>query len=181
MSAIARRLRCELLEGRRLMAGDLEGAMQLSIEATQLDGLRSAEVRLQVDQSLDLTPGDVHPGDAWDGQASIVTNIDQAAGLVTIFLFSVAPVEKSGGSLVDIELNVSDALARDISAASLQKVRLNEGSIVADAIMKLDGLPVVAQAGGSCKPWPLPTPTSSMPPQTGAPLIKSNFAWEASA
>lgn len=138
-------LRIESLETRKLLTGVgetvepiracrselvAEAESTLKFEAKRVEGVRSAEVRLLYDaNALTIEHEDIQAGAAWASKASVVTKIDQAAGVVDVFVFSIDPVVVDGGILeMDFGqrgLEEADVLQR----IHLDKLELNEGSI----------------------------------------------------
>lgn len=130
MAAITLRLRCEVLESRRLMAADLGAPLSIAVESSGLEGLRAAEIQLNYDpRSLNIEAADIRPGAAWKEQASLVTNVDADAGSVRIFLFSIEPIDTQRGKLVDLHFEVNEGNAIDRSSVALSHIRLNEGEL----------------------------------------------------
>ena len=141
MAAITHRLRCEILEARRQMAVDLTGSMSIAVDSTDLDGLRAAEIQLQYDPNLlSLAESDIRPGKLWQGQASLLSHIDYQAGTVNIFLFSAQPIAGDLGNLIDLNFDIGDTVAADVSSARVSQLRFNEGAIAAEAQIKVGDL-----------------------------------------
>ncbi len=97
MAAITHRLRCEILESRRLATADLietiGETVGVTVESSIVTGVRAAEIELKYDpRKLELNAADIQPGEAWKGQASLLSHIDEDAGAVKIFLFAVEPI-----------------------------------------------------------------------------------------
>ena len=146
MVKVPRRLRVESLETRRLLATLLEPPAPLSclghshtpmtevsvaVEAQNLSGLRGAEFEFRYETAkMDLDPQSIKLGSAWQGKASMVSNIDDLAGTIRIFVYSANPIASSAGELVELEFDVVDHMAADIaSRVELMKFELNEGQI----------------------------------------------------
>ncbi len=146
MAMFSRRLRVEILEGRRLLAGVLEIAdmeacrehetidtapASVAVLADNLEGLRAAEMRFTYDsKEFDVDSDSIKAGAAWQNKASVVSKVDQAAGTIDVFVFSANPITSSEGQLLEVEFDVVDQLARDVSThIELTKFELNEGAI----------------------------------------------------
>ena len=143
MSTLARRLRLENLESRRLMAAvnipdDLVGQVGAEVAAPVVidsaQGVRGAEIRIKYDPTLlTLTPEDVTAGTAWQSveDTQVVANVDQATGTVTVFVSASAGLPDIQGTLVVFAFDVRDqATPGTETAIDLVEVRLNEGAIV---------------------------------------------------
>ncbi len=157
MAAITHRLRCEMLEARRLMASDLSDTLNVNLESATVDGLRAAEVVLKYDPSvLDIEASDIKPGNVWQGQASLFSHVDEAEGQVKLFIFSTNEVSSQRGELVELQFDVLDQLARDTSAVTLSQLRLNEGAIDVDAqliVGEHEQAPTEVETIKACGPW----------------------------
>lgn len=157
MAAITHRLRCEILESRRLATSDVLDSLAVSVESFDIEGLRAAEIRVKYDpRSLDLSDGDIQPGEAWQGRASLISHIDEEAGAVSIFLFSAEPIDSQHGKLVDLQFAAIDSAIAEVSSTTLTEVRLNEGTIESNGqITTTDAaLAEPAPQGRACMPWP---------------------------
>jgi|GEM_PF-2043680 len=143
MSTLARRLRLENLESRRLLAAvhipdDLVGQVGAEVAAPVVidsaQGVRGAEIRIKYDPTLlTLTPADVTAGTAWQSveDTQVVANVDQATGTVTVFVSASAGLPDVQGTLVVFAFDVRDqATPGTETAIDLVEVRLNEGAIV---------------------------------------------------
>lgn len=137
MAAITRRLRCEILQQRSMMAADVTESMDLTVQSNNTEGLRAAEVEIHFDaRALDLDAANIRPGKAWQGNASVISKVDRAKGVASIYLFSVEPVSGTHGGLVDLQFAVRDQILADESSAGLGELRLNEGAIETQATMQ---------------------------------------------
>lgn len=143
MSTLARRLRLENLESRRLLAAvnipdDLVGQVGAEVAAPVVidsaQGVRGAEIRIKYDPTLlTLTPEDVTAGSAWGSveDTQVVANVDQATGTVTVFVSASAGLPDIEGTLVVFAFDVREQAAPGTETAiDLVEVRLNEGAIV---------------------------------------------------
>ncbi len=150
MAAITHRLRCEMLEKRDLSAADVGDSMALTVDSENTEGLRAAQVQIHFDtRTLELDATKIRAGDAWGGQASVVAEVDESAGLANIFLFTAEPIAAVKGKLVDIQFDVRDELAADVSSAGVAQLRLNEGAIPATAQLSVP-------TPRACVPWQAP-------------------------
>lgn len=142
MSSRARRLRLENLESRRLLAAvnipdDLTGQVGAEVAAPVVidsaEGVRGAEIRIKYDPNvLTLTAEDVTAGTAWQSveDTQVVANVDQATGVVTVFVSASAGLPDIEGSLVIFAFVVREqATPGTETAIDLVEVKLNEGSI----------------------------------------------------
>lgn len=158
MATFLRRLRLESLETRQLLAGLLgpdrvEDYQELVSKATvpsvvavtaeNLAGLRSAEMHLSFEAGeLDVTAASVKAGTAWQGKASVISKVDEAAGTLNVFVFSVNPIAMPEGELLAVEFDLVDELATDVSAQiALTKFELNEGVIESPAELWFEAEP----------------------------------------
>lgn len=168
MAAIAHRLRCEVLEARCLMAVDVAQALVLAIEAPAVEGVRAAEIQLQYDPViLNLSESDIQAGQAWSERASLVANVDEANGLVNIFLFSAESISSSENELVDLQFEVSQELLEDFSLVKLNKLSLNEQTVDPQAA-RMQVTQSAANLGDdislrACMPWPKATDALNEP------------------
>lgn len=99
------------------------------------DGLRAAEVRIQFDPTevtTDVTQ--IRSGSIWGGNAAVIANVDQDAGTIVAFVFSVNPIASGNGVLIDIGFTSQpNAQQNGPIVIDVQKVRLNEGQILLTA------------------------------------------------
>lgn len=95
------------------------------------DGLRAAEVRIQFDPNEVTTDASqIRSGSIWGGNAAVIANVNQDAGTIVAFVFSVNPVTSGEGGLIDIDFTSQVSAQHDRPAViDIQKVRLNEGQI----------------------------------------------------
>ena len=153
MAAITHRLRCEILESRRLATADVLDSLAVSVESFDIEGLRAAEIRMKYDpRSLALTGDDIQAGEAWQGRASLISHIDEDAGAVSIFLFSAEPIENQSGKLVDLQFAAVDSAIADVASATLSQVQLNEGAIEPNSHLDVAEPTTEVKA---CVPWQL--------------------------
>ncbi|MBB3204355.1 hypothetical protein FHS27_000119 [Rhodopirellula rubra] len=139
MARTRRRLNPERLENRQLLASVLLGPVATSptldtvaaVYAEEAPNLRAAEIRFQYDpEVLQIQTQDIHAGDIWNDKASVLANVDESAGIVTAFVFSVEPINNSQGDLININLHSAQTNACLFAPTiDLQEVRLNEGEI----------------------------------------------------
>lgn len=166
MNSIARRLRFENLELRRLLAAvsipdDLSGDAGAQIAApVRIDsaaGVRGAEVHIRFDPAvLSLDTDDITAGTAWNGATDtlVVANVDPVAGTVVVFISASAELPNVAGSLVVFGFNIRDTAAVGTqSEIDLVQVRLNEGAVPvtpapAAGADPTDGRVTVSDSGG---------------------------------
>jgi hypothetical protein len=139
------RLRFERLEQRKVFSADVDSeslvpslaqgdsasdVLELS-EPMEADGVRAAEVRIQFDP-LSVQPdlSTIKAGDAWNGKASVVANVDEIAGTLVAFLFTTRPITGQG-NLLELEFKSagSDPVGTTPASIGIEQVRLNEGQI----------------------------------------------------
>lgn len=139
--AYQRRLRLEHLEGRQLLASDVDlgpfdslAAKSKDLSSAAGDGVRAAEVRIQFDPAkVSPQATDFLPGPAWQGKGAIVTNVDATEGTVTAFLFSIEPIDSASGDLIDIRLPMGPALPDDTTPAyAIESITVDEGQKAID-------------------------------------------------
>lgn len=101
------------------------------IDVSGADGLRAAEVRIQFDPNEVTTDASqIRSGSIWGGKAAVIANVNQEAGTIVAFVFSVNPVASGDGELIDIDFTPQPNAQHDGSIViDVQKVRLNEGRI----------------------------------------------------
>jgi hypothetical protein len=152
-----RRLRFEKLEQRKVFAADIvsesladaiskpyssSDAIELP-EPIESDGVRAAEVRIQFDP-LAVQPdlSTIKAGDAWNGKASVVANVDEVAGTLVAFLFTTRPITGQG-NLLELEFKsaVSDEVGVSPASIGIEQVRLNEGQIEATSDLTILAAP----------------------------------------
>ncbi|OYP39075.1 cohesin domain-containing protein [Rhodopirellula sp. MGV] len=137
-----RRPRFQTLTARRLLAAveipdDLTAApaavVSVPVNIDDAAGVRGAEIRLEFDpELLSLDASDVTAGSVWDGasDAQVTVNIDDATGMVVIFVSASAALSTGSGSLVELEFTVSDtATVGETSDLDLITAVLNEGQV----------------------------------------------------
>lgn len=157
MRSFSRRLRVERLECRCLLAslGEQETMAvaipepiqeSASIELSEVQGLRGAAVEISFDQQrLQIDPRDVRAGTAWGGKGMSVVNVDNAEGMINIFLFSARELELGQGSLVEIDFRRNDIdKTGHQPQIDIQRLRINDNEIaVGDADLKNFGSPIL--------------------------------------
>ncbi|QDV23130.1 cohesin domain-containing protein [Aureliella helgolandensis] len=182
MGKLSRRLSLESLEARKLFAGlvGTESAgfcgpvrppaseeIRLSVETSRTEGVRAAELQFEFDPSkFQLAPSDVTPGEAWQGKATLLTNIDHQAGLVSVLVYSSVAIQSDATDLVHLDLDLVDELAADVAADFvLKNLELNEGMVESPAELVLSE-PRLPSPADFSKPThaALPTPELSRRP-----------------
>ncbi len=134
-----RRLRYELLETRDLLTtvqisdelvGHHDSRVTVPVNVDDATGIRAAEIRIEYDAAqLVVQPKDVVAGAAWAGTAVAMTNVDERAGVITVFVFSTTSLAGGSGSLVDVSFTINRDVQATKTAIDLAEVRLNEGQI----------------------------------------------------
>lgn len=98
-------------------------------------GLRGVEIRISYDtQILDVDASGLVVGSVWQGtDADVLANVDDATGSIVAWVFASEGISSGTGSLVTIQFAVrNDAPIGTSTRIDLERVRLNEGDIVAD-------------------------------------------------
>lgn len=150
--------------------------------------VRAAEVHLEFDpKQLDIEAADIRTGDIWSRPSSLLANIDEQAGKIVVFAFSIQEQQSAGGSLLQLHFTTIDDTSPQLPAVSLTAVRLDERpvdirsslaeSATADAESLVegesDGRPPVGPLDVTPAPLlpapPAPTPPSPSPTSTAKP------------
>ncbi|OYP39076.1 cohesin domain-containing protein [Rhodopirellula sp. MGV] len=134
-----RKLVTESLESRQLMAAvsldahwdHQEKRLKTPLHIEDAEGVRAAEIRLQYDPSVLSTDElQIRSGSVWNGNASVVVNVNEEEGSIIAFVFSAEPIEQADGDLLEVDFALASARAkRKPISIDLQKVELNEGRI----------------------------------------------------
>ena len=98
-------------------------------------GLRGAEVSLAYDTNLlDTSDASIAAGSVWAaGGATVVANVDDAAGTISVWVFQAEDIVPQAGSLLNITFVVSGPVASGTTTRiDLTHVRLNEDQILPD-------------------------------------------------
>lgn len=138
-----RRLRYELLETRDLLTavqipheivGHSGHRVIVPVDIDDATGVRAAEIRIEYDTAqLDVKPKDIAAGAAWAGKAIAISNVDEPAGVITVFVFSTENLAGGSGSLIDVAFTVRADVRGMKATVDLAEVRLNEGQITLPA------------------------------------------------
>lgn len=165
-----RRLKFEPFEQRKVFATDMApellpppgfGGYETQ-EAMEADGVRAAEVRIQFDP-LTVRPdmNSLRAGDAWNGKASVVANVDEVAGTLVAFVFATRPIAGQGNLLeLEFKSTNSDSSQGGSSGIGIDTVRLNEGQI--EIPYELTVLASPGRQGGDAEQGDIPTDSTSV-------------------
>jgi hypothetical protein len=119
----------------------------ISIAAGNLAGTRAAELRFNyASEAMDIDPNSLQLGDAWRGRASLVRNVDQIAGTVSVFIYSAQPIMVGEGELLHFggELSDQSALSQPKELLELVKFELNERQQPVKPVVSLEVSSVLA-------------------------------------
>lgn len=134
-----RHLRYELLETRDLLTtvqisdeivGYPADRVTVPVNIDDATGVRAAEIRIEYDPALlDVQRKDIVAGSAWAGTAVAMSNVDEQAGVIVVYVFSAENLAGGAGSVIDVSFTIRSDAPPSRLVIDLAKVRLNEGQI----------------------------------------------------
>jgi hypothetical protein len=105
--------------------------LSVPIHINDANNVESVDIQLSYDTTfLNTTSAQVRAGSVWPGSATVVANVNDAAGIITVTVFNTSPLAAGAGSLVIIEFDISTSAPLGATTPlNLQSVSLNEDDI----------------------------------------------------